>query len=137
MGEDGTGEDWREERGERIGAGRKDNGDGFFFVVLIKVTAGFRVPGRSGTGGPAPLPLPMALPFPRITPPPNLDSACAIDGNSILDPKVGVPHLELAASTISCSPAPIAIEFSLPIRPVLAEDFASKKAEPDPARALR
>lgn len=73
-----------------------ERGDGFFL----------RITGGSGTGGLRILdggtarPI-MPGPLDLIIPPPNFAIASSTDDNSILDPKVGVPHRELALSIIS------------------------------------
>lgn len=93
------------------GCGGIDNGEGFFFFAgALSTTPCLSVAGH-------PLPFPPTLPPGVIIfldlgpllppPPPNLLIASSLDGRSILDPNVGVPHLELALSTISISLTPI------------------------------
>jgi hypothetical protein len=66
--------------------GITDNGDGFFFfgIVIFGTVVGFNELG-------------LRL-IPRMRPPSNLALASSYEGSLTLDPKVGVPHLELARS---------------------------------------
>ena len=85
--------------------GGTDSGEGLFFAVRFKDRAGF-----NGTGGGfldwatldvVETVLDMSLE--RVIPPPNFASASCTDERRMFDPKVGVPHLELARSVTSRS----------------------------------
>lgn len=92
-------------------------------------TAGLRVLADEGATLRPTKPGPLDL----ITPPPNFANASSIDDNSILDPKVGVPHRELALSIISIrSSSALAVAWVGPGCLLVA----SKNADPLPALAL-
>lgn len=130
-----------------------------FFLGPTSRCAGFNAPNASFSAIPRPLllPLPLRTPAPALPLPlipaallPNLEYASSNDGKLTRDPNVGVPHLELAASTISCSPAPIS-SISVPTlspgsllgpvpsararRPMADPLPTSSSADPDPALA--
>lgn len=111
-----------------VDGGAKDNGEGFFFTGgVVNITGCFSILGFMGMR-------PIAVRG-LTTPPPNFAIASLTDGKSILDPNVGVPHLELARSVAHFSPFATILSSSLTTLLWLTALGTSKNADPLPARA--
>ena len=79
----------KELRGDvEIGMGEEtDNGDGFFLFVCGEPITSLESPDLPE------LPKPTRRPIPRMKRPPNRVLDSSNDGSSVLEPRVGVPHL--------------------------------------------
>jgi hypothetical protein len=73
-------------------------------MVVISDKAGFNGGGGGGLAAPKGVDFARNIPLGLAMPPPNLAKASCMDDSRVFDPKVGVPHLELARSMISMSP---------------------------------
>ena len=84
--------------------GGTESGEGLLRTVFFNDNAGFNNSGGgTGLAPPNGVDFDRDVPFGLTMPPPNLAKASCIDDSRVFDPKVGVPHLELARSIISIS----------------------------------